>query len=284
MTEAVETCPAFQRALGALASLPPFSPVLNRLTGEMARESVSFAKLAELIESDAVLAGNVLRVVNSALYGLRSTVSSVRHAISILGLNKLRNLVLGLSVSRLWTKVHGPVGWSMAHFNRHAVAVALLSDLIAMEVDVEYPEGAFTAGLLHDIGKLLIAVSFPSEFLDIDNLTGADLEKETGFEELILGVRHADLSAAALERWNLPAPIREAVAGHHDALGTGRIRLSGVVHLADAAANALGHGSRTAVIAMGDVAEILTHAVPEERTSVLLAEFGRAFGAIRQFF
>jgi putative nucleotidyltransferase with HDIG domain len=117
----------------------------------------------------------------------------------------------------------------LAHFNRHAVAVALLSDLIAMEVDVEYPEGAFTAGLLHDIGKLLIAVSFPSEFLDIDNLTGADWEKETGFEELILGVRHADLSAAALERWNLPAPIREAVAGHHDALGTGRIRLSGVV-------------------------------------------------------
>ncbi len=284
MFKAVEPRPALERALDALNRLPPFSPVLNRLMGELVRESASFAKMAELIESDAVLAGNVLRVVNSPLYGLRSTVNSVRHAISVLGLAQLRNIVLGLSVARLWSNVRGPAGWSVAHFNRHAVAVAQLSDLIAVELDIEYAEGAFTAGLLHDIGKLLIAVSFPSEYLDIDQLAGSDWRKEMAFEELILGFRHAELSAAALERWDLPAPIREAVARHHGAPDGDRSALAGVVDLADTVANELGHGSRAAVAAFGDAMETLAGKGLADEAARLLSEFDRTFGSIRQFF
>src|SRR2546430_13581322 len=88
--------------LGSLDKLPPFSPVLTRLLATLADEDVSFGELAAIIETDAVLAGNLLRVVNSPLYGRMSAINSVRHAVSILGSIKIRNLVLGLSVSRRW--------------------------------------------------------------------------------------------------------------------------------------------------------------------------------------
>ena len=93
-----------------------------------------------------MLSGNVLRLVNSALYGRRGTVSSVRAAVPMLGINKLRNYVLGISVARLWAKVKTPASWSMKRFNDHSVAVAVMADLLVQRIDVEYPEGAFIAG------------------------------------------------------------------------------------------------------------------------------------------
>jgi EAL and modified HD-GYP domain-containing signal transduction protein len=84
---------------------------LNRLLATLAGDDVSFAHVAELIEKDTVLAGNVLGVVNSALYGLDGTVNSVRHAVAILGMNKLRNVALSMSVSRMWGQARTPPGW-----------------------------------------------------------------------------------------------------------------------------------------------------------------------------
>src|SRR6476659_11011071 len=99
------------RILGSLDKLPPFSPVLTRLLATLADEDVSFGELAGIVETDAVLAGNLLRVVNSPLYGRISAINSVRHSVSILGSVKIRNLVLGLSVSRRWAASHVPAGW-----------------------------------------------------------------------------------------------------------------------------------------------------------------------------
>src|SRR6185369_16527006 len=137
----VETIPAptdklKQRALVALTKLPPFSPILNKLLASLAGEDVSFAKIGDLIEKDTVVAGNVLRLVNSALHGRTGNINSVRHALSILGVDKIRNAVLGMSISRMWNQVRTPPGWSMARFNMHSVSVAILSDLMAQRLPV----------------------------------------------------------------------------------------------------------------------------------------------------
>jgi HD-like signal output (HDOD) protein len=146
-----------QKALQALGELPPFSPILSRLLATLAREDASFGTLGDLIEKDTVVAGNILHLVNSALYARTSKINSVRHAISVLGVNKLRNAVLGMSVARMWKSVTMPKGWSTARFNTHSAGTAILSDLLVQHLDVEYPEGAFIGGLLHDIGLLLVA-------------------------------------------------------------------------------------------------------------------------------
>lgn len=235
-------------AMKSLDQLPPFSPVLNHLMASLADEDVSFAKLADLIERDTVLSGNVLRLVNSALYGRRGNVSSVRAAVSILGLNKLRNFLLGLSVSRLWAQIHTPGAWSMARFNGHAVATALLADRIVQKAPVEYPEGAFAAGLLHDLGRLMIATALPAEFARIQAMRSASGKPIEQCEYSVLDLSHAELSAAALARWNLPAPIQRAVLYHHQPQhdperkqGTG-YPLSLALSAANEIADAAGHG------------------------------------------
>ena len=224
-------------ALEARGKLPPFSPILNRLMASLASEDVQVSELADWIEKDTVLAGHVLRLVNSVVFSLRGMVSSVRHAIAIMGLIKLRNLVLGLSVSRMWQNLKTPLGWSMRRFNLHATASSVLADLLAQHLPCDFGEGAFTAGLLHDIGELLIAIGVPQQYLEIRRLQQDGFGGQLDFEQFVLGATHADLSGDTLRAWNLPAPIHEAAAAHHtvEAPGAGQwpAPLAWIVRLAD---------------------------------------------------
>jgi len=117
------------RAVRKLAELPPFSPNSESSAGGRSRAKTSPSRSwGDLIEKDTLVAGNLLHLVNSALYARRGTINSVRHAISILGVNNLRNAVLGMSVSRMWNQVRTPPSWSMARFNMHSASSAILCE------------------------------------------------------------------------------------------------------------------------------------------------------------
>lgn len=275
------------QVLRRLDRLPPFSPILNRLLATLAKEDVSFAELAEVIEKDTVLAGNVLRLVNSALYGFQGTVNSVRHAVAILGLAKLRNAVMSLSISRMWRTVRTPEGWSSASFNIHSVATGILSDLLAQRLPAPYPEGAFVAGLLHDIGKLLIAISFPREYAMIRALFEGGEQSIEDCEREVIGTTHAVLSGAALGKWNLPGPIQRAVTFHHapEQANLGQLDLSHVVRAADQLAIDLGH----AVLSVGSEQGKTSEKTLEElgvagQIPFLLEQFQQEFELLRGFF
>ncbi len=236
-----------QRALDALSKLPPFSPILSKLMASLAGQDVSFVVLGDLIEKDAVVAGNILRVVNSAIYARRGEVNSIRHALSVLGVEKVRNTVLAMSISRMLNQAKTPPGWSMERFNRHSAAVAMLSDLLAQHVRVEYPEGAFVGGLLHDVGQMLIAMGLPKEFSDIQRIQLRDQAPWIECERSVLGFDHACLSADALQVWKLPDPIRFAVGQHHDDAPTRSgpvLPLGCVLRAANLYVNSLGHTIR----------------------------------------
>jgi len=232
------------RIMAALDKLPPFSPVLSKLLATLSNDDVSFGELASIIETDAVLAGNLLRVVNSPLYGRISTINSVRHAVAIMGSIKIRNLVLGMSVSRRWAGAKAPGKWDAKQFNVHSLAVAVLSDLVVLEAPVPYPEGAFTAGLLHDVGKLLIAVSMPAQFDTLCEIYKAGGDSAYNCELEVLGVTHTEISGAILEKWKLPIQIQEAVTFHHspDHAASGKPHLAHVIEASDAYLNESGIG------------------------------------------
>lgn len=237
MTESVAGCRV--RALKAVADLPPFSPILDRLLATLSSEGVSVANISDLIERDAVIAGNVLKLVNSALYGRQGTVNSVRHAVSLLGINKVRNAVFAMSITRMWSKMRAAAGFSMAKFNLQAVAGGLLCDYLAPRAPVEYAEGAFAAGLFRNLGELLIAVALHQEYGEIQRLSAGGFGLLVECETEVIGVSHAELSAEALAVWNLPAAIRRAVRFHHapDAdttdMAPGQYRLAQVLECAD---------------------------------------------------
>ena len=280
----------------SLGQLPPFSPVLNKLLATLAREDVAYSELAGIIEKDTVMSGNVLRLVNSAAYARRSEINSIPHAISVLGINKLRNVVLGLSISRMWSGVKTPKIWSPARFNLHSIAVAVMADNLAQHLSVNYPEGAFVSGLMHDFGKLLMAVALPAEYEQVDQLkkaTGRDL---TDCEREVIGGDHADCSAIALEEWNLPSQIRRAVAFHHRPTENpsfetekegATFHLAELVSAADNAVNHLGvtvHEIPAGTPKHEHPTEPIQRMTDEETTWKLMGDFEREFEAIRKFF
>ena len=276
-----------RKALGALSDLPPFSAILNRVLASLAGENVSFSRLGDLIEKDTVVAGNLLYLVNSALYARSGTINSVRHALSLLGIDKVRNAVLGMSITRMWKKAPVPAAWSMARFNLHSAAVAILSDLLAQRLRVEYPEGAFVAGLLHDIGRLVIALGLPDKHQRISCLQTAG-HKHLDCELEVLGFNHAELSADTLAVWNLPAPILVAVRHHHspqmDPAEPDSIALSHVLQAANNYVNASGVSI--------DIANGLESADPSlveslglgDRLPAILEEFTVEYEAMATFF
>jgi HD-like signal output (HDOD) protein len=275
------------KALRTLGELAPCSPVLNKLLATLSYEDVSFAQLAEIIEKDTVLAGNVLRLVNSALYGRRGTISSVRHAISLIGLVKLRNTAMTLSMAAMWNRPAAPEGWSAVRFNLHATAVAIVADLVAQRIPVVYPEGAFAAGLLHDVGLLLVVTALPEEFRQIRRryLDGGGTLEEC--EQDVLGISHTELSAAALVAWNLPEPIQKAVRHrcHPQAQAGPELPLSRLLEVADRVADAEGLTALDILQPPQHSAQaILAEIGAAELAPALLEEFHAEFEPIRSFF
>jgi HD-like signal output (HDOD) protein len=198
-----------------VAGLPPFSPVLDRLLVTLSGESVSVARMSDIIETDIVIAGNVLKLVNSALYGKPGTITSVRRAVWLLGVNRLRNIVFAMSVTRLFNQVRAAQDWSMAKFNRHSVACGLLTECLAQRLPVDCPEAAFVGGLFHDLGQLLVAFALRQEYAEIKALYMSGFGSIIECETEVLGVSHPDLSADALAIWNLPPAVQEAARFHH---------------------------------------------------------------------
>ena len=279
---------ARQRAIESLTNLPPFSPILSKLMASLAGEDVSFLVLGDLIEKDTVVAANVLRVVNSAAYARRGTVNSVRHALSVLGVEKVRNTVLAMSISRMLNQGKAPAGWSMERFNKHAAAVAMLADLLSQTVRTEYPEGAFVAGLLHDIGRLLIAMGLPREHAEIYKLYQQSSKSWFDCEVEILGFHHAGLSADAMNEWKLPDPIRDAIQRHHEPppFQTGSpVSLARVLYAADLYVDRFGQAIETEqkVTADADLAIESLGLAPNVQQQTL-EQFRSEHSAIAQFY
>jgi len=278
-----------ERAIRALRELPPFSPILNRLLASLAKEDVSFVKLGDLIEKDPVLAGNLLHLVNSALYARRGSINSVRHALSLLGINKLRNVVLGMSITRMWNQVRTPPSWSMARFNMHSAACGILSDLLAQRFTVEYAEGAFVAGLLHDVGRLLIALGLTEEYGRILQMHESEGKPLLACEMEVIGLTHPELSAEALAFWNIPEPIQNAVRHHHcpesdpDARPN-KVGLSRVLDAANQYVNSMGVSILKNCTESADPTVIESLGLPAGELETVLVEFKTEFDAMSAFF
>ena len=275
------------KAIRALGELPPFSPILSKLLASLAKDDVSLVQLGDLIEKDAVVAGNILHIVNSAMYARRSHVNSVRYALSLLGTEKIRNLVLGMQIAGMWNHARCPKGLSMSRFNMHSAAVAMLADSLAQQLEVEYPEGAFVAGLLHDVGELLIGMGLPQEFGLVLKHHSESKKPIPECESEILGFTHSKMSGIALEAWKLPEPICRAVRMHHDNLAFahgGEIPLGRIVDAADRYVESVGLSTFDTPEVPPDLPCIMQLGLSKERAEKLLVDFEAEFESTAQYF
>lgn len=247
-------------ALNAARRLGRFSVVLPQALSLCTREDECTAnEFARVAERDVVITGNLMSMANSALYGRATPVSTVRAAIVRLGTRKARNVLLALSVARSINRISIPGGkWSAQRFNNHSLAAALLSDLIAQNVQVPDSEWAFVAGLLHDVGLLLIAVAFP-ERLDAFGECGADDHDLARREREMLGFTHFEIGAEFLEKWNFPPLVREAIEACPEAPldGVAPLHLASTISAASLLADLNGHSVFAQAKPNHDDAELL---------------------------
>jgi HD-like signal output (HDOD) protein len=235
-----------QTALTSLRKLPAMSASAARLLRQLSRRDCDLTAVAALIEKDPVLSAEVVQSANSVTFSRSQHVESVLHAIVMVGVGTIRKFALIRTVSHLFSRRAFPADFSMTRFNLHSVAVAAMMELLAEYLPLEHSEGAFLAGLFHDVGTVLIAASMPEQYestLAVSAVTGQDVFE---CESSVLGTDHAELSGLALELWGLPEPVRAAVAHHHAPQlaqaphGTACVPLSLAVNKVDALVDALG--------------------------------------------
>jgi HD-like signal output (HDOD) protein len=236
-----------ERVLETLQHLPPYSRTMSKLRGALANEWVDFRTLVPLVEADVVIANTILRIANSALYG-RGSMASISRAMTMLGLSRLRNLILGLGLNQICHKIPTPPGWPAKRFHFHSLATAVVCDLLASRVPVNGVDAAFSAGLFHDFGKLLIVTALPEHFVRIRAMRSSGQFTSEECERQILGFTHSEISAEALERSGMPAELVAAALYHHHPEDDPTpndpakpIRLSELVYTADKMASSLGY-------------------------------------------
>jgi HD-like signal output (HDOD) protein len=204
------------KALKTLDKLPALSLTAGRLLGLLASRKVDLTHLSSVVEKDALLCGQILRTVNSARFARARTITSVRQAMVMLGLGHLRKIALSFTVTNLFANLRLPSCWSRTRFNLHSTATAILVEAITDAMPLPgASEGAFVAGMMHDLGKLIIAATFPQEYEAITTIASASGTPLIDCERSILGVDHSELSGLALTKWDIPESICRAVYHHH---------------------------------------------------------------------
>ena len=222
--------------ISRLRSIPSLPTLYHELTAVLGLENPSLAQIERIISKDVGMAAKVLQLANSAFIGARGRVSSLLQAMSLIGTESVRTLVLSVHVfsecqADSEVAAYLPVLWE------HSVAVAALAQRIASseKCPKAIVDESFTAGLLHDIGKVVLL----SEMLDkYRQILGSDPSSIPELETKHLGCTHAQVGAYLMSIWGLPAPLVYAVAFHHLPSETTETRFSALtaVHFADAIA------------------------------------------------
>ncbi|HOJ14080.1 MAG TPA: HDOD domain-containing protein, partial [Deltaproteobacteria bacterium] len=232
-----------ERILKTMKDLPAMPQVAQKAREVVANPSSSFKDLAMVIETDQAIATRILRIANSPFYGLSGKISSVQHASVILGTKTLMEILnLACSSEILGQRLPG-YDLDAGELWKHSLAVAAASRIIALKVDKALEQDAFSAGLIHDAGKLILDPHILERKEEFKAFVERGDKTFLSAEQGILGFDHARLAWDACESWRIPEHIARAVGCHHDPTPSNGDLLCFVVHMADAVAMMSGIGA-----------------------------------------
>jgi putative nucleotidyltransferase with HDIG domain len=223
--------------LAALRDLPPLPSVVLELVESLGHEELSAAQYAAKISRDQALAAKTLRLANSSFYGRGRRVHSVAEAISVLGLRTVRAVVTAAGMAGSFRR---RPGFDHNAFWRHSIGSALCAQALAGELRRDDADLAFTVGLLHDIGRLALASAFAPAYAEVEQWRRDQDCPDGDAERAVLGIDHAEVGGLIARQWNFAPSIVDAIREHHAPPDAGEVTLTGIAHVADAVAHALG--------------------------------------------
>ncbi len=221
-----------RRVVGRIERLPSLPRVYQQLVAALARESVQAEELARVVEQDMAICAKTLQIVNSAFFRLSRSISRIEEAVRYLGFNALKQIVLAVEIFEDHA-VRGLPALELEALQAHALAVGRLA---AALVERPQREDGFVAGLLHDLGRLVLLAELPDQCQAALVRAAAERCPLQVAEAEVLGTTHAEVGGYLLGLWGLPYPIIEAVASHHAParVACAALGLVGAVHVADA--------------------------------------------------
>lgn len=227
-----------RKEIGNISDLSTLSDVASKVLSmvEDPSSSSDSQTLADIISKDQVLTSRILKLVNSPYYGFPQRVSTLRSAITILGFNVVRGLVLGVSVFDTMNK-------AILGLWEHSFCASIIAGFLAKKVGLKNAEETSVAALLHDIGKIVVFQKYPKDFAEIVRLAKEEQLSMVEAEESVLGINHAEIGGIVLNSWSLPFSLCEAVQYHHSPfVSKAYISVAYVVHLSNILATAMGVG------------------------------------------
>lgn len=245
--------------INKVTHLPPFPRNVPQLLEALGEPDVDADRVVALIQYDPALTANVMRLCNSVVFGVGRPANDLHEAVLRLGLNEVYQLVLAVSCAKTLGLPQQGYGLDPGELWKHSVATAVAAKLLASDRGDD-PNLVFTAGILHDIGKVVLASALETTYAelmrDIEDQQHSLLEAE----KRILGVQHAEVGGRVLERWKFSGGLVAGVWFHHDPQMAGaHSKLASYVYVGNMIAYFLGHGYGRLAFAMRGRAESLDY-------------------------
>ena len=251
---------SIEAIIEACNQLPPFPAVINRALTLVSNPNASLQEIVETIQYDQAITANVLKVCNSAYFGLRQPVGSLREAVLLMGFNQLLEILLSGVAGSMMGKAVSGYDLEAGELWKHSVSSALLSQMIIKRINRKEDPLLFTAALIHDIGKVIMnsyvadQSQLIKEQVKIKGISFLEAEKE------VLGIDHAELSALIIEQWNFPIEIVQAIRFHHTPLmATSDLEYVYLIYLSDLIAILTGIGVGVDGLSYSGFKEIVVH-------------------------
>ncbi|PQP01031.1 histidine kinase [Massilia phosphatilytica] len=226
-----------EQLAAGVQDLPSLPAVVMELLSSIEQEDIDISVLAKKVSYDQALTAKTLRLANSSTYGLQVKVTTIQQAITFLGFQTTRNLITAAAITGCFPSGRCE-GFHDKAFWRHSIATAACARALARRMRFNQ-DIAFTAGLLHDIGRLVLVTGHPDAYAQVVAWQAQDGGDWQDAEQAILGIDHVDAGVALADHWNFSSTMRQAIAYHHapDIHGAGF--LAAIVHVANAIVHAL---------------------------------------------
>lgn len=206
---------SFWKKIDGIKELPTLPMIYFKVNKALQSSSASGKRVADIIEMDQAMSSKVLHIVNASFYGFRSRISSINQAVMILGFNTVKNAIVTVSILDVFAIKEKFSGFDVKKFWAHSIAVAVICRHLAEKSRLAAPEDAFIAGLLHDMGKLIMLQFFKEDF---SLIWQALQKKRIAFyeaERSVLPVDHAQIGGYLARKWLFPNALVDAVSSHH---------------------------------------------------------------------
>jgi putative nucleotidyltransferase with HDIG domain len=200
----------------SVMGLPTLPTVVSKMLKMIDSRRTSADTLARLISTDQALTAKLLKLANSAYYGYSREISTVNMAIVVLGFNTVKDMGLWVSVFDAFKNASSATGFDAVKFWEHSAACGVAARMLSKNSGSRYTGEAFVAGLLHDMGKMILNQYFEKELVEVLRMARDEAVCLESAELAVLGVSHGRIGAWLAEKWNLPAIISDTIMHHHD--------------------------------------------------------------------